>query len=77
MDIEDKILKIGAKSMRVNEHQRELEVMMNFNTDCRKPRTILQNYSPSTEKHRKFMKIDNKSMRINENRGKSKKSDEN
>ena len=72
-----KTLKVGAKSLRINEHRRALKVMMNFNKDCRKLMTILQNYSPSTEKHPKCMKIDNKSMRINENRGKSKKSDEN
>ena len=72
MDIEENILKIGAKSMRINEHRRELEVMMNFNKDCRKPMKILQNHSTSREKHRKFIKIDDKLMRIDEKRGQSK-----
>ena len=66
-------MKIGAKLLRINEHWREFEVMMNFNKDCRKPMEILQNHSTSKEKHRKFMKIDDKLMRLEENRGKSKK----
>ena len=69
-------MKIGAKSLRINEHRRELEVMMNFNKDCRKPMKILQNHSTSRGKHRKFMKIDDKLLRIEDNRGKSKKINE-